>query len=360
MTLGETIKEYRNKHSLSMDAFSEKSGISKAYISLLEKNKHPKTGKPIAPSIQCIKQAAHGMEMDFNDLFNALDCDVSLEDSMQEICFDSELENNIGMEQRTKPAYEILSEIMKNRNLKIAEVARLCDLPDGTVRGIIKREQKDIALKVALKLSKGLGVSIEYLNGMPERKKSSEELRKEKLSQYEHIVDKYRFISTHSPDGASVVDTVLDREYAIAKKLKEQSEQIQKMDMEVAEEIIPARIISYHQRLASAGNGQVVFDDTVIDRIEIPDISKYKRVSYAIGVNGRSMEPLFNDGDILLIEPTCQVEVGEIGIFIVDGEAFVKKLGNGELISLNKGHGNIPLTEYSNCMGRVVDKLNQD
>lgn len=67
--------------------------------------------------------------------------------------------------------YEILTQIMEERNLKVAEVARLCDLPDGTVRGIIKREQKDIALKVALKLSKGLGVSIEYLNGMPERKK---------------------------------------------------------------------------------------------------------------------------------------------------------------------------------------------
>ena len=111
------------------------------------------------------------------------------------------------------------------------------------MRGIIKREQKDIALKVALKLSKGLGVSIEYLNGMPERKKSPEELRQKKLDQYEHIIDKYKFISTHSPDGTIVVDTVLDREYAIAKKLREQKEQlekVQRMDMEVAEEIVPS------------------------------------------------------------------------------------------------------------------------
>lgn len=81
MTLGEIIKEYRQKHKLSMDAFSERSGISKAYISLLEKNRHPKTGKPIAPSVQCIKQAADGMGMDFDALFKALDADqpVSLE-----------------------------------------------------------------------------------------------------------------------------------------------------------------------------------------------------------------------------------------------------------------------------------------
>lgn len=40
------------------------------------------------------------------------------------------------------------------------------------------------------------------------------------------IAKKYRFISTHSPDGASVVDTILDRECAIAEKLKEQEEKI--------------------------------------------------------------------------------------------------------------------------------------
>lgn len=73
MTLGSIIKQYRTEHELSMDAFSQKSGISKAYISLLEKNKHPKTGKTISPSIQSIKQAADGMGMDFNDLFSMLD-----------------------------------------------------------------------------------------------------------------------------------------------------------------------------------------------------------------------------------------------------------------------------------------------
>jgi len=167
-------------------------------------------------------------------------------------------------------------------------------------------------------------------------------------------VKKYRDLDSH---GKKMVDFTLNEEW---ERSKDQSKQIQQMNMEFAEEIIPIRIISYHQKLASAGNGQVIFDDTAVDRIKIPDIPEYKRVSYAIGVNGQSMEPLYNDGDILLIEPTCQVEVGEIGIFIVDGQAYVKKLGVGELISLNKGYGNIPLTEYSNCMGRVVDKLQKD
>ena len=78
MTLGDIIKQYREEHKLSMDSFAEKSGISKAYISLLEKNKHPKTGKPIAPSIKYIKQVSDAIGMDFNELFNMIDSEVTL------------------------------------------------------------------------------------------------------------------------------------------------------------------------------------------------------------------------------------------------------------------------------------------
>ncbi len=84
MTLGDVIKRYRTNNKISMDIFSELSGISKAYISLLEKNRHPKTGKPIVPSIQVIKQAANAMNIDFNELFSLIDSDVSLENNQLE------------------------------------------------------------------------------------------------------------------------------------------------------------------------------------------------------------------------------------------------------------------------------------
>ncbi len=89
-------------------------------------------------------------------------------------------------------------------------------------------------------------------------------------------------------------------------------------------------------------------------RIEIPNTPAYKRADYAIGVNGNSMFPVYKDGDTLLIEMTDEIEIGEIGIFLVDGESYVKKLGNGELISLNPEFKNITLTESSRCMGKVI------
>lgn len=74
-TLGEIIYKYRKEHNLSMEAFSKASGISKAYISILERNARPGTNKPIAPSVETIKLASDGMNMDFNKLFSLLEGD---------------------------------------------------------------------------------------------------------------------------------------------------------------------------------------------------------------------------------------------------------------------------------------------
>lgn len=159
-------------------------------------------------------------------------------------------------------------------------------------------------------------------------------------------IRKYRALDSH---GKEIIDILLEKEYQRC-QLKDD-----RPDLTIAQQDM--RVVRYYQRMASAGTGQVVFEDMPTERIQIPDIPEYRCVSYAIGVNGDSMEPLYYDGDILLVETTLQIEIGEIGIFIVDGEAFVKQLGEGKLISLNKKYKDIPLTEYSNCMGKVVGKL---
>lgn len=119
---------------------------------------------------------------------------------------------------------------------------------------------------------------------------------------------------------------------------------------------VPVLTINYYYRLASAGSGQLVSDTSPTKRIEIPDTPQNRRVDYAIGVNGNSMEPAYHDGDILLVEKTDEINQGEVGIFLISGESFVKKLGNNELISLNKDYPNIPLNESAKCLGRVLGK----
>lgn len=117
------------------------------------------------------------------------------------------------------------------------------------------------------------------------------------------------------------------------------------------------RLINYYYRLASAGTGQIIFDMPPTKRIQIPNTPEYKKADYAIGVNGNSMEPIYNDGDILLVKMTDEIEIGDVGIFRINNESFVKKLGKCELISLNPNSSNIPLNETARCMGKVIGKL---
>jgi bacteriophage CI repressor helix-turn-helix domain len=117
------------------------------------------------------------------------------------------------------------------------------------------------------------------------------------------------------------------------------------------------REINYYYKVASAGKGQLIFDTPPSEMIKIPNTYEYRKVNYAIGVNGDSMEPKFYDGDIVLVEITNDIHDGQIGIFDVDGECYIKQLKDKKLISFNKKYNDIPLTEYSRCLGKVIDVL---
>ena len=73
LILGDLIKQYRKEHGYSMDAFAQKSGLSKAYISILERNVNPVNGKPVIPSLETIKAVSQAIGADFNDVIAMLD-----------------------------------------------------------------------------------------------------------------------------------------------------------------------------------------------------------------------------------------------------------------------------------------------
>ena len=79
MKLGELLKSYRTEHKLSMDAFCELSDLTKGYISMLEKNEHPKSKKPIVPSYDTIEKIAKGMKISAEDLIDMLDDDQEIQ-----------------------------------------------------------------------------------------------------------------------------------------------------------------------------------------------------------------------------------------------------------------------------------------
>lgn len=75
MTLGELILNYRNSFNpkMSLRAFAEKCGLSHTYISALEKNIDPRTGKPIAPTLDTVKFVSKGMDIPIEEILRILD-----------------------------------------------------------------------------------------------------------------------------------------------------------------------------------------------------------------------------------------------------------------------------------------------
>lgn len=70
MTIGEIMKRYRDEHSLTMRDFAKGAGISSGYVSMLENNRNPRTGKPVTPSLDVIVNIAEYMGMTVDELIS--------------------------------------------------------------------------------------------------------------------------------------------------------------------------------------------------------------------------------------------------------------------------------------------------
>ncbi len=75
MTLGELVHAYREERGMSMQEFADRSNLSKAYISMLERNRNPQSGRPPVPSLETIRSVSHVIGADFNDVIAALDAE---------------------------------------------------------------------------------------------------------------------------------------------------------------------------------------------------------------------------------------------------------------------------------------------
>ncbi|HDD0521731.1 TPA: LexA family transcriptional regulator, partial [Staphylococcus aureus] len=73
----------------------------------------------------------------------------------------------------------------------------------------------------------------------------------------------------------------------------------------------------------SAGVGERLHGETLFTEMVKGPIPTH---DLALKVNGDSMEPMFKDGEIIFVEKTHNIKNGQIGIFIIEEEAYVKKV----------------------------------
>ena len=89
---------------------------------------------------------------------------------------------------------------------------------------------------------------------------------------------------------------------------------------------------------------------------------KTEAADEVIAVSGRSMEPTFADGDLVLVQHTKELREGEIGIFLCDGEGYIKEYRKDGLHSHNPMYGVIRKQDFHRIqvLGRVLGRVNAE
>ena len=75
MKLSNIITDYRSQMQISQREFAKRCGLSNSYISFIENEYNPRTGKPIVPTLEQYQKIAAGMGLTVHQLFERLDED---------------------------------------------------------------------------------------------------------------------------------------------------------------------------------------------------------------------------------------------------------------------------------------------
>lgn len=259
---------------------------------------------------------------------------------------------------------ERIKKLKSEKKMTNDKLAELTGIPLGTLSKILAGISDSPKLSNMVLIAEALDCSLDYIvSGTPENH-NNYTLNRAEID----LVEAYRALDGH---GRELIALIMAKEVERCTSASVNATVAKKPTEEKRAKVLPTptRILSSASGMGrrsvllynlpvSAGPG-VYLDDTAAEEISIPDNEKTASADFALRISGNSMEPKFHDGDVVLVEAADAVEVGELGIFILDGNGYFKKFGGDTLISLNPEFANILLRDYAEtvCCGRVVGKL---
>ena len=226
-----------------------------------------------------------------------------------------------------------IKEARQAKNLKQDELAELIGAKSGAVVSSWENGKAKPDCLTIQKVCEVLEISPNHLLGYND---GEDTLTHNELT----MVRKYRFIDEF---GKQAVDSILNIEYerACATRSKKPKARLLKLD--------------FYDYPASAGTGNFL-ETQKPDSILVKECDEAENADYIIPISGDSMEPTFHDGDKVFVEKCDSVEIGEIGIFVLNGDAYIKELGETGLISHNSAYKLIKFGTMDRvyCCGRVL------
>lgn len=225
--------------------------------------------------------------------------------------------------------------------LSQTELAKRIGVTQGSI-GNYENGVSNPKMELLPKLFEALNTDANYLFG------DTVSLHKMEFTYSETImIQKYRVLDSY---GKRAVDDLLCTEHERCTTFHDETIQNE-----------PTISIRHSYYKVSAGTGFSLDEGDNWESIEIPETPESRKADFAITIKGNSMEPVYQDGDVVLVKQQDTVDIGEIGIFLVEGSGYIKKFGGDRLISLNAEYDDILFKEHDpdsiRCFGKVIGRV---
>ncbi len=228
---------------------------------------------------------------------------------------------------------------MAETNVSAYKISKETGISDRLI-GYWKKGEKMPSAENLLTIANYFGISVDYLLTGEDKIKPVANDELELLTYYKELPEREQM-------------KLIGRASALAEVYKEQ------VEAEESEE--PTIEIRHSYYKVSAGTGYNLNDGDQWDTIEVPDTPEANKADFALTISGDSMEPVYYDGDIVLVKSQPAIDNGEIGIFIIEDNGYIKKYGGDKLISLNAKYDDIMFSDYDpddiRCMGLVIGRV---
>lgn len=238
---------------------------------------------------------------------------------------------------------QTLDKLMSERDVSAYKISKATGISDRLI-GYWRKGEKLPGAENLLTIANYFGISVDYLLTGKEKSSPTNQLTADE----QELLDIYNSLSPKSQG-----------------RLRERAEVLAELEGPIANE--PEQVeeptiqIKHSYYRVSAGTGFDLPEGDNWEMIDIPDTPEARKADFAITIKGNSMEPVYFDGDIVLVKQQPAVELGEIGIFNIENNGYIKKFGGDRLISLNDAYDDIILSEYdedcNHCLGKVIGRV---
>ena len=229
---------------------------------------------------------------------------------------------------------ERINDYKKIKNLTNKDISEITGISISSLDKITSGNNTNPKLETVKLICGALGCK---LSDLLDDDNSKEEFTLQEVN----TIKKYRTLDEY---GKELVTAVIDIEYKRCTYKPEPNR----------DELIEISKISINYAPVSAGLGDELEDYEHWEKVSVPLTPESRKADFILRVDGDSMEPKFSNGDYLLVRKQPAVDIGQIGIFDVDGKGYVKKYGGDKLISLNPKYKDISTTDDSRCFGLVL------